>query len=53
MQIEEADKMADIEKKQAETQKTIAEIPLVQAQTKDEMASAVERIGKTSTMGLQ
>jgi len=53
MQMETADKMADIAKKQAEAQKTAAEIPLVEAQTKDELASAVERVGKTSTMGLQ
>ena len=53
MQMETADKMADIAKKQAEAQKTVAEIPLVEAQTKDELASAVERVGKTSTMGLQ
>jgi len=53
MEMETADKMADIAKKQAEAQKTVAEIPLVEAQTKDELASAVERVGKTSTMGLQ
>jgi hypothetical protein len=53
MQMESADKMADIAKKQAEAQKTAAEIPLVEAQTKDELASAIERVGKTSTMGLQ
>jgi len=53
LQIEEADKMADIAKKHAEAQKTAAEIPLLEAQTKDEIASAIERVGKTSIIGLQ
>lgn len=60
VQIDMADKAADVAKKQAEaentqadTQKTLSEIPLNDAKTKDELASAMERIGKTSMMGLQ
>ena len=41
---------ADTAKKQAEAQKTLSEIPLNKAKTKDELASAIERVGKTSGM---
>lgn len=53
MEVEMADKMADIQKKQIEAQKTASEIPLNEAKTKDELASAMERVGKTSMIGLQ
>ncbi len=53
IEVEMADKAADIAKKQAETQKTMSEIPLNEAKAKDELASAMERVGKTSVMGLQ
>ena len=60
VQVEMAEKMAEIQGKQAdvakteaETQKVLSEIPLNQAKTKDELASAIEKVGKTSTMQLQ
>ena len=59
MDMEMADKAADIESKQADVAKTAAEIQKImseillnQAKTKDEMASAVERVGRTSAIGL-
>jgi hypothetical protein len=52
-QMDMADKAADIAKKQAEAQKTASEIPLNEAKTKDELASAMERVGKTSVIGFQ
>lgn len=60
VQLEMADKVADVQNKQAETAKTgaeiqkiLSEIPLNEAKTKDELASAIERVGKTSTLPLQ
>ncbi len=60
IELEMADKMADVQKKQSEAQKTAAEIreifseiQLNEAKAKDELASAVERVGKVSTMPLQ
>ena len=53
MQIEKAEKIADIKQKEADTQKTLSEIQLNEAKTKDELASAIERVGKTSTLPLQ
>lgn len=59
-QIEMADRMAEIQEKQtkaaknqADTQKTLSEIPLNEAKAKDELASAIERVGKASMIGLQ
>lgn len=60
IQIQMAEKMADIEEKQTKAQKNQAEIqeilsniPLNEAKAKDELASAIERIGKTSTLPIQ
>jgi hypothetical protein len=60
MQVEMADKAADIDVKQsnaakakAEVQEILSNIPLNQAKAKDEMASAIERIGKVSSLPVQ
>ena len=50
IQTELENRQADTIKKQAEAQKTLSEIPLNEAKTKDELASAVERVGKTSAL---
>lgn len=51
-QLQAAQVKATIDKMNSETAKNMADIPLKEAQTKDEMASAIERVGKTSMMGV-
>lgn len=49
-QLEMMDRQADIENKQAETQKTLSEIPLNEAKTAGERASAVEKIDRAARL---
>lgn len=58
-QMQEALGIAQVEKTQSETAKNLAAVEVSQAdialkgaQTKDELASAIERVGKTSILGL-
>jgi hypothetical protein len=48
IQAEIENKQADTLVKQSTAQKNMADIPLKEAQTKDELASAVERVEKVS-----
>jgi hypothetical protein len=52
MQVQQAQIMADIEKTNSETQKNLADVQLKASQTKDEEASAMERIANVSMVGL-
>lgn len=50
LQADIQEKQSKINKTNAEVEKILSEIPLNEAKAKDELASAVERVGKTSVM---
>lgn len=52
-QVEIEGLQANNQKLVADTQKVLSEIPLNEAKAKDELASAIERVGKTSALPLQ
>lgn len=51
-EIQDALFTAEIENKQSQTAKNMADVELKGAQAKDEQASAIERVGKVATLGV-